>query len=98
VGLETRALSLSLSGAQDLLNLSIEELNDAITVLVNGNLHPVARQRLLEAIQLDQQAANTPDQMLRNQLILQAICKKQAARSDMENGSFPCVVGAEPLP
>lgn len=91
VGLETRALSLHLAGAQDLLNLSINELNDAITVLVNGNLHPVARQRLLEAIQLDQQASVTPDQSQRNQLILQAICKKQAARSDMENGFFPCL-------
>jgi hypothetical protein len=98
VGLETRALSLTQAGAQDLLGLSIEELNDAITVLVNGNLHPIARQRLLEAIQLDQQAANTADQALRNQLILQAICKKQAARSDMENGSFPCLATAEPLP
>ena len=95
VGLETRALSLSQAGAQDLLGLSIEELNDAITVLVNGNLHPVARQRLLEAIQLDVQAANTPDQATRNQLILQAICKKQAARSDMENGLFPCLATAE---
>jgi hypothetical protein len=92
VGLETRALSLSQAGAQDLLGLSIEELNDAISVLVNGNLHPTARQRLLEAIQLDQQAMNTADQAARNQLILQAICKKQAARSDMENGFFPCLV------
>lgn len=95
VGLETRALSLSLAGAQDLLNLSIHELNDAITVLVNGNLHPVARQLLLEAIQLDQQAAATPDQAQRNQLILQAICKKQGARKDMENGLFPCLALAE---
>jgi hypothetical protein len=95
VGLETRALSLSLAGAQDLLALSIEELNDAITVLVNGNLHPVARQRLLEAIQLDIQASNTPNQTQRNQLILQAICKKQAARSDMENGLFPCLITAQ---
>ena len=95
VGLETRALSLSQSGAQDLLGLSIEELNDAITVLVNGNLHPIARQRLLEAIQLDQQAAATPDQATRNQLILAALCKKQAARSDMENGFFPCIATAD---
>jgi hypothetical protein len=98
VGLETRALSLSQSGAQDLLGLSIEELNDAITVLVNGNLHPIARQRLLEAIQLDQQAAATANQAARNQLILQALCKKQAARSDLENGVFPCIATAEPLP
>lgn len=97
VGLETRALSLKLAGAQDLLTLSIEELQDARVVLINGNLHPVAVQRLFEAIQLDEQAKITPDQTQRNQLILQAICKKQAARSNMENGLFPCLATAEPL-
>lgn len=90
VGLEQRALSLSLAGAQDMLNLSIEELNDAIGVLANGNLHPVAQQLLFNAVQLDLQAANTANQAARNLLINQAICKKTAARADMENGIVLC--------
>lgn len=91
-GLEQRALGfVAQASAADLLSLSIQELNDAITVLVNGNLHPVARQRLIEAILLDQQAINTANQSQRNGLIQQAICKKNAARMDMENILLPCL-------
>jgi hypothetical protein len=91
-GLEQRALNqVSQSGASELLDLSIAELNDAITVLVNGNLHPTARLRMIEAIQLDNQAKATANQAQRNALIQQAICKKNAARQDMENILLPCI-------
>lgn len=91
-GIEQRALQqISQAGATELLLLSIQELNDAITVLVNGNLHPTARLRLIEAIQLDNQAINTANQSQRNALIQQAICKKNAARQDMEFILLPCI-------
>lgn len=91
--LEQRAqLQANVKPASELLELSTAELEDAIEVLSGASLHPVAIQRLREAIRLDQEAMGIGNQNDRNAKISQAICKKQAARSDMQVGVFPCAV------
>jgi mono/diheme cytochrome c family protein len=89
VDLETRALQeADQAAAAELLEISISELNDAIRVLTTASLHPVAAQRLREAIQLDQEAIGSANPDKRRQNINEALCKKTAARMDMELGLF----------
>jgi hypothetical protein len=80
--LENRAKNAtSFSQAQELLKLSIAELDDAIDVLKCGGLHLDARQKLLEAAVLDGLALLTPNESLRDALISQAIQLKAQARN-----------------
>ena len=90
--LENRALQQTTQAGQaELLELSIAELNDAIEVLTNASLHPVAAQLLREAIKLDQEAIGNANPDKREQAIREALCKKLLARADMEIFAFhPC--------
>jgi hypothetical protein len=84
VDLESRAkASASFSQAQELLKLSLSELDDAIEVLNGGRLHPEAQKKLRQAAAIDAAALLTPNSSLRNQLINQAIALKNAARADI---------------
>ncbi|HEU4387971.1 MAG TPA: hypothetical protein VFV34_09260 [Blastocatellia bacterium] len=84
VDLENRGKSAtSFSQAQELLKLSLSELDDAIDVLRGGHLHPEAQKKLAQAAAIDAVALVTPSSALRNQLINQAISLKNAARADM---------------
>lgn len=82
--LEQRAkLAANFPQAQELLKLSISEIEDAIEVLRGAGLHPEARKKLLRAAALDAVALVTFNTSLRNSLINQAIALKNAARADM---------------
>lgn len=82
--LEARAKSANgFSQAQELLKLSLSELNDALKVLEGGHLHPEAQSKLQQAAALDAAALVTPSPVLRNQLINQAVALKNAARGDI---------------
>jgi cytochrome c peroxidase len=84
VDLESRAkAATSFSQAQELLKLSLSELDDAIEVLDGGRLHPEVRKKLRQAAAIDAVALVTPNSSLRNQLINQAIALKNAARAEM---------------
>ena len=79
--METRARnSTRFSQAQELLKLSIAELDDAIDVLKCGGLHFDARQKLLEAAVIDGLALLTSNESLRDALITQALNLKTQAR------------------
>ena len=82
--LETRAKNATnFSQAQELLKLSLSELDDAIEVLDGGHLHPEAQKKLRQAAAIDAVALLTPSPNLRNQLINQALALKNSARSDI---------------
>jgi hypothetical protein len=84
VDLDTRAkAATSFSQAQELLKLSLSELDDAIEVLNGGHLHPEAQKKLRQAAALDAAALITANSNLRNQLINQAIALKNSARADI---------------
>ena len=84
IDLETRAKTANgFSQAQELLKLSLSELDDAIEVLDGGHLHPEAQKKLRQAAAIDAVALVTPSSNLRNQLINQAIALKNSARADM---------------
>jgi hypothetical protein len=84
VDLETRAKSAtSFSQAQELLKLSLSELDDALEVLDGGHLHPEAQKKLRQAAAIDAVALVTPVSSLRNQLINQAVALKNSARADI---------------
>jgi hypothetical protein len=84
VDLESRAkAATSFSQAQELLKLSLSELDDATRVLEGGDLHPEAQKKLHEAAALDALALATPGGALRNHLIDQAITLKNSAKSDL---------------
>ena len=86
IDLENRAkVAVSFSQAQELLRLSIAELQDAIDVLDCGNLHPDAVRRLREALAIDAVALSTSNQSARNVLINQAIARKNQAKNIMQN-------------
>lgn len=84
VDLENRAKNANgFSQAQELLKLSLSELDDAIEVLEGGHLHPEAQKKLRQAAALDAVALVTPSSNLRIQLINQAIALKNSARADI---------------
>jgi hypothetical protein len=84
VDLDSRAKAASsFSQAQELLKLSLAELDDAIEVLDGGHLHPEAQKKLRQAAAIDAAALATPSPIQRNQLITQAIALKNSARSDI---------------
>lgn len=84
IDLETRAKNaVSFSQAQELIKLSLAELEDAIEVLDGGNLHPEAQKKLVAAAGIDALALVTPTQGLRNALLNQALALKASARSDV---------------
>jgi cytochrome c peroxidase len=86
IDLENRAkVAVSFSQAQELLKLSISELEDAIEVLDCGQLHPDAVRKLREALAIDVVALVTPNQGARNALINQAITRKNQAKNIMQN-------------
>lgn len=86
VELEHRATTTgNFSTAQELLKLSIAELQDAIEVLSCIGLHPDAQQRLREALTIDVLAQQTSNDFTRNVLILSAIQKKNQAKNLMVN-------------
>jgi cytochrome c peroxidase len=86
IDLEDRAkVAASFSQAQELLRLSISELEDAIEVLDCGNLHPNAVRGLREALAIDAVAVATSNQFARNVLINQAIQRKNQAKAIMVN-------------
>jgi cytochrome c peroxidase len=82
--LDSRAKAANgFSQAQELLKLSLSELDDAIKVLAGGHLHPEAQQKLRQAAAINALALVTPNSTLRNQLIHQATALKTSARSDI---------------
>jgi hypothetical protein len=82
--LEIRAKGASsFSQAQELLKLSLSELEDAIEVLDGGSLHPEAQKKLRQAAAIDAIALVTPISSLRKQLIDQALALKNSARADI---------------
>jgi len=84
VDLENRAKNaVNFSQAQELLKLSIAELDDAIEVLDCGGLHPEAQLKLLQAAALDAVALVTSNKTIRNAIINQAIALKNSAKSEM---------------
>lgn len=86
VELEQRATTTgNFNMAQELLKLSIAELQDAIEVLSCAGLHPDAQARLKEALAIDVVALVTSNDGLRNSLINQAITKKNQAKNAMVN-------------
>jgi cytochrome c peroxidase len=86
VDLENRAKNaVSFSQAQELLRLSIAELDDAIEVLDCGGLHPEAQLKLRQAAALDALSLITSNQTIRNAIINQALSLKNSAKSDMVN-------------
>lgn len=86
VELEQRATTTgNFSMAQELLKLSIAELQDAIEVLSCVGLHPDAQQRLREALTIDLLASQTSNDFARNVLIFSAIQKKNQAKNIMAN-------------
>ncbi|HET8676471.1 MAG TPA: hypothetical protein VFO63_11825 [Blastocatellia bacterium] len=86
VDLENRAkVATSFSQAQELLKLSIAELDDAIEVLDCAGLHPDAQKKLLAAAAIDALALVTSHTATRNALINQAIALKDSAKNDMVN-------------
>lgn len=86
VELEQRATTTgNFNMAQELLKLSIAELQDAIEVLSCIGLHPDAQQRLREALTIDVLAQQTSNDFARNVLILSAIQKKNQAKNLMVN-------------
>lgn len=86
IDLQKRAkIATSFSQAQELLKISIAELEDAFNVLKCGNLHLDARKELLEAIGIDVLALVTSNTALRNALIDEAIQQKNNAVKFMRN-------------
>ena len=84
VDLDNRAKNATnFQQAQELLKLSLSELDDAIEVLDGGHLHPEAQKKLRQAAAIEAVALVTPAQGLRNQLINQAIALKNSARADI---------------
>jgi hypothetical protein len=69
--------------ARPLLRLSTKEQHDAVEVLEQAGLHPVAVQHLRKSIERATLASATPFQGARNALIRQAIDDQQAARRDL---------------
>ncbi len=90
VDLETRAKNASSFGqAQELLKLSLSELDDAISVLGAGKLHPEAIDKLRTARELDEAALLIPSTSARNAIVNQALALKASARADLVVGSDP---------
>jgi hypothetical protein len=86
VDLETRATSTSNFGtAQELIKLSIAELQDGIEVLSCIGLHPDAIIKLKEALAIDVLALVTSNDGNRNQLLNTAIQRKNQAKALMVN-------------
>jgi hypothetical protein len=86
IEIETRARNAKfLNDSVDLIKLSISELEDAVSVLDCGGLHPEAVQKLRRAIELDQQAMTTNSRATRQSLLDQAIALKNGAKADMAN-------------
>jgi cytochrome c peroxidase len=69
--------------ARSLLKLSTKEQQDAVEVLEQAGLHPVAVERLRKSIERATQASATSFQSARNALIRQAMADQQAARRDL---------------
>ncbi|HEU4710391.1 MAG TPA: hypothetical protein VFS76_02445 [Pyrinomonadaceae bacterium] len=86
VELEQRATTTANFGtAQELIKLSIADLQDGIEVLSCIGLHPDAQQRLKEALAIDVIALVTSNDGARNALLNQAILKKNQAKNAMVN-------------
>lgn len=69
--------------AQELIHLSLAELEDAHEVLDGGNLHPAIQLKLIQAAALDAAAALIPSAGARNVLLNQALALKSSARADL---------------
>jgi hypothetical protein len=69
--------------ARSLLKLSTKEQQDAVEVLEQAGLHPVAVERLRKSVERATQASVTSFQGARNALIRQAMADQQAARRDL---------------
>lgn len=86
VELENRAKNAtSFSQAQELIKLSIAELEDAREVLDCAGVHPEAQNKLLAAAAIDAIALLTSHGPSRNALINQAIALKNSAKNDLIN-------------
>lgn len=86
IEIEQRAKNaVNFNQAQELLKLSIAELEDGIEVLGCGDLHPDAVVKLKEALVIDLLALITTHKPTRNSLIDQAIAKKTQARALIKN-------------
>ncbi len=84
VDLANRAkVATSFSQAQELLKLSLSELEDAVEVLNGGHLHPEAQKKLRQAAGLGGSALTAPGAPVRNQLINQAIALMNSAKGDI---------------
>jgi hypothetical protein len=86
IDLEERAkAATSFAQAQELIKLSLAELEDGHQVLDAGNLHPQTQGKLVAAAAIDALALLTPSQSTRNALINQALAFKRSARTDLGN-------------
>ncbi len=81
--LEKRAILSTLNPGRELIRLSIAELTDALEVLGAANLHPIAQQKITQALNLDNQALSTTNLATRNNLLNQALTLKKQAVDDM---------------
>jgi cytochrome c peroxidase len=75
----------NLAQAQELIKLSISELEDAIQVLDGGGLHPVTQSRLRTALTIQVGSLLLSSQTARNVLLNQSLSQQAAARTDMSN-------------
>jgi hypothetical protein len=90
IDLGQRAVNTGFAQAQELLNLSRSELDDAIAVLNGGSLTSdpqavSAREKLANARSLINQAFGTAAMPQRNALINQALPLQSGARADLIN-------------
>lgn len=86
IEVEQRAkVAVSFGQAQELLKLSIADLEDAREVLDCAGMHPSAQDKLLQAAAFDALALITSSQSTRNFLIDQAIQMKISARNELRN-------------
>lgn len=87
--IEKRAKLGTLAQGRELIRLSIAELTDALQVLSAANLHPVAQNRIRQAITKDNQASATTTLSTRNTRLDEALALKLQAVNDMVITNVP---------
>lgn len=97
IDLQSRAVfAPDLPSAEKLLSISQSEIEDAVTVLTQGSLHPDALPLLTSADSLISLAKVNPDRGQRNAQIDAAVVNEMDARNLMVVGGVTDVAGAEP--
>jgi hypothetical protein len=81
--LDKRAKNASLQQGRELIRLAISELNDALEVLHDRNLHPEAQYVISQALSFNQKALNTTNLNQRNEFLDESLAKMHAAVDNM---------------